>query len=96
MVPDFNGDGGKEIGIGNPNRAVPRVTTFELSTRFSIGTRIGDGVGGAVRAAASAGDSMRDPAAQPASATTVTIPKAYNRTVVRFLFMISLCQMATC
>jgi hypothetical protein len=52
----FKADGTIEIDCGNPNRAVPRVTTAERSTRFSTGTRIGDGVGGAVRAAISAGD----------------------------------------
>ena len=39
----FKEDGAIEIGCGNPNRAVPRVTRTERSTRSSTGTRIGDG-----------------------------------------------------
>src|SRR5258706_16374428 len=71
-------EGAIEIGCGNPKRAVPRVTTSELNTRDSTGTRIGDGSCGAVRAATSAGDCILEPAYQaplPMPQTTLRPPQ---------------------
>ena len=45
-TPPLTVEGAIEIGCGSPKRTVPRVTTSELSTRDSTGTRIGDGSGG--------------------------------------------------
>jgi hypothetical protein len=86
----FRGDGAIEIPWGNPKRAVPRVTTFELSTRSSTGTRIGEGVGAAVRAAASAGDSILEPTSQPPTRAIATRARTPTRTMIRFLRMIDL------
>jgi len=84
----FKADGTIEIGWGNPNRAVPRVTMLELSTRSSTGTRIGDGVGGAARAATSAGDSIRKLATQPPTARRAANPRTPKRTRVRCISII--------
>jgi len=67
---------------------VPRVTMLELSTRSSMGTRIGDGDGGAARAAKSAGDSMRELATQPPAATAPATVKTLNRTTILFAAII--------
>src|SRR5262247_499632 len=75
-------EGAIEIGCGNPKRAVPRVTTSELSTRDSTGTRIGDGSGGAVRAAISAGDWILEPAYQAPSAKPQARPRTVQRTFI--------------
>src|SRR5215216_7020521 len=45
---------------------------WDVRTRCSTGTRMGDGVGGAVRAAASAGDWILLPAVQLAAASSIT------------------------
>ncbi|ESQ14495.1 MAG: hypothetical protein N838_11385 [Thiohalocapsa sp. PB-PSB1] len=81
--PGFRLDGAMETGWGKPKRAVPRVMISVLSTRSSIGTKIGDGSGGAVRAAASAGDSIRLPANQPRTAMHTTTAKAPTNTAIR-------------
>ena len=79
----FSADGDSEIFCGRPKRPVPRVTTVELSTRASTGTRIGDGAGGAVRAAASAGDSMREPSHHAPSAISAATPTTDTSATVR-------------
>src|SRR5215813_14449987 len=78
-------EGAIEIGCGNPKRAVPRVTTSELSTRDSTGTRIGDGSGGAVRAAISAGDCILEPANQAPIAVPQTTLRTAHKTFTRFV-----------
>ena len=79
----FEVDGAMEMGCGKPNRAVPRVTTLEPSTRFSTGTKMGEGTGGAVRAAASAGDSMREPATDATIAATPMVARTDESTAIR-------------
>src|SRR5215475_12668522 len=80
-------EGTMDTGCGRPKRTVPRVTTSELSTRDSTGTRIGDGSGGAVRAAISAGDWILEPTYQAPIAMPPTRPKTVQRTVTRLVAM---------
>ena len=75
------------IGWGKPNRAVPRVTISDVSTRSSTGTRIGDGEGGAVRAATSAGDLIVNPATQLPAAVTATTTRTRAIVEMRFLLI---------
>src|SRR5215510_1447613 len=82
-APPLTVEGAMEIGCGRPKRTVPRVTTSELSTRDSTGTRIGDGSGGAVRAAISAGDWILEPVYQAPSAMPPTKPRTAHRTFTR-------------
>jgi hypothetical protein len=82
----FRPDGAIEIRCGNPNRAVPRVTMLELSTRSSTGTRIGDGVGGAVRAATSAGDWINLAARKPPATAAATSARTQTKTIFLCLF----------
>src|SRR3981081_4833206 len=86
-TPPLTVEGAIEIGCGNPNRTVPRVTTSELNTRDSTGTRIGDGSGAAVRAAISAGDWILEPMYQAPSAMPPTTPRIAQRTFTRFVTM---------
>src|SRR5262245_9144482 len=86
-MPPLTADGASEIGCGSPKRTVPRVTTSELNTRDSTGTRIGDGLGGAVRAATSAGDWILAPAYQAPNAMPPTKPRVVQRTLTRFMAM---------
>src|SRR5215510_2396658 len=86
-APPLTVEGAIETGCGRPKRTVPRVTTSELNTRDSTGTRIGDGSGGAVRAAISAGDWIREPAYQAPSAVPPTTPNTVQRMVARFVVM---------
>jgi hypothetical protein len=80
-------EGAIEIGCGSPKRTVPRVTTSELNTRDSTGTRIGDASGAAVRAAISAGDWILEPMYQAPSAMPPTTPRIAQRTFMRFAAM---------
>src|SRR4051794_8747775 len=80
-------EGAIEIGCGRPKRTVPRVTTSELSTRDSTGTRIGDGSGGAVRAAISAGDWILEPMYQAPSAMPPTTPRMPQRMFTRLTML---------
>src|SRR5882672_2429001 len=66
-MPPLTVEGAIEIGCGSPKRTVPRVTTSELNTRDSTGTRIADASGAAVRAAISAGDWILEPMYQAPS-----------------------------
>jgi hypothetical protein len=88
----FTFDGAIEIGWGNPNRAVPRVTTIELRTRRSTGTSTGDGAGGAARAAASDGDTTCRLTNQPAAAAAVANAITPIRTTVFLLAMMPMTQ----
>ena len=84
------------MDCGNPYRAVPRVTTSELSTRSSTGTRIGDGIGGAVSAAISAGDLILDPAIQLTAAARATNASTRMRVKIRFLLTITFINWLLC
>ena len=84
-APPLTVDGAIEIGCGSPKRTVPRVTTSELSTRDSTGTRIGDGFGDALRNAISAGDWILEPAYQAPTAMPPTSPRTAHRTFTRFI-----------
>jgi hypothetical protein len=61
----------------------------DVSTRSSIGTRIGDAVGGAVRAATSAGDLMLEPAIQLTTAESTTSARTKEMVWIRFLLIIA-------
>src|SRR5262245_4451336 len=89
-APPLTVEGAIEIGCGSPKRTVPRVTTSELSTRDSTGTRIGDGSGGAVRAAISAGDWILEPAYQAPSAKPQARPRTVQRMLTRFAIIMRL------
>src|SRR6266436_5224911 len=82
-MPPLTVEGAIEIGCGSPKRTVPRVTTSELNTRDSTGTRIADGSGAAVRAATSAGDWILEPMYQAPSAMPPTTPTMAQRTFTR-------------
>ena len=86
-TPPLTVEGAIEIGCGSPKRTVPRVTTSELSTRDSTGTRIADASGAAVRAAISAGDWILEPMYQAPSAMPPTTPRMAQRTFTRFATM---------
>ena len=83
--PGLIAEGAKMTCCGEPNRAVPRVTTADDRTRDSTGTRIGAAGGGAVRLASSAGDRIREPTTHPTAELSTTATITATARIIRLI-----------